>query len=376
MHKYLTIIAASLVLAGCSAKEKKETRATPVGVESVRLHNGELPLRYSANLQPYEQVDLSFRGSGYVDRILQVRGADGRMRAIQDGDRTTRGQVLASLRSTDYYARLQETQAGLADARARLQRAELDFGRSSRLFESQSITKTDFDAAKAAYESGRASMEAARERVNQAGVNLSDTRVVSPLAGTVLKRSITAGTLASPGVPAFTVADTSAMKAIFGVPDVVIARMKPGERLEISTEAFPNEKFEGRITRIGAAADSRSRIFEVEITVPNPGERLRIGMIASLVVSEKKISEPVAVIPISAIVSSQTTGKYSVYVVEQSGNILTARRRDVDLGESFGNDVAVLSGLRAGENIVTVGANLITDGEAIQVVSTAAQLAR
>jgi multidrug efflux system membrane fusion protein len=265
-------------------------------------------------------------------------------------------------------ARLQEAQAGLADARARMAKADLDFGRATRLFETQSLTKPDYDAARAAFESNTANVKAAQERIQQAEVTLRDTRLVAPINGVVLKRNITAGTLASPGVPAFTLADISAMKAVFGVPDVVVTHMRTGGQLQIYTEAFPGEQFNGTITRLSAAADPRSRIFEVEVTVPNPKERLRIGMVATLQIDEPKAA-PVAAIPLSAIVTSPVKGKYAVYTVDSDNGQQIVRRRQVELGQTFGNDVAVLSGVKTGESIVIIGANLLNEGDAIQPVA-------
>jgi RND family efflux transporter MFP subunit len=369
MKSIITIIVSvcTLALSACSKNVKAEQRAIPVTVGTVEMHDGRVSLKYSASLQPYDQVDLAFRAGGYVDHVLQMKGADGRLRSIQDGDHSSRGLVLASLRANDYMARLQEAQAGLADARARMSRADLDYGRASRLFEAQSLTKPDYDAAKASFDSNAANVKAAQERISQAEVTLRDTRLISPMNGIIVKRNITAGTLASPGVPAFTVADISAMKAVFGVPDIVVARMRTGGHLQISTEAFPGEQFDGRITRVSAAADPRSRIFEVEVTVPNPKERLRIGMIASLEIDEHK-AEPVAVVPLSAIVTAGVPGKYAVYTVETRKDRQFVSRRQVELGETYGNDVAIASGVKSGDSVVLVGANLLNDGDAIEPV--------
>jgi multidrug efflux system membrane fusion protein len=378
MTRNLSILAvsAALILTGCNKTEKIEHRATPVGVQTVRLNDGVSSARYSASVQPYEQVDLSFRVSGYVDQVRYIKGADGNSRLIQDGDHVSKGAMLAKVRAIDYATRVEQARASLAEAQARLAHAEQDYGRATRLFAAQSLTKPDLDAAKANYDSAAAGRDAAAERLNEARISLNDTQLTSPINGVILKRNITSGTLASPGQPAFVVADTSSIKVVFGVPDIVVARMRPGQTLQVSTEAFPGQQFNGKITRISAAADSRSRVYEVDITIPNPKERLKIGMIASLLITDDKPVESFPVVPLGAVVTSEEKGKYSVFVVAGKDTQSVAQRREVTLGNSFGNDVAILSGLTLGEKVITVGANLLTDGEPVQVDSTAAMLVR
>ena len=363
---------AVIALAGCGESKAPEPRPTPVGAEQVRMHDGTLPMRYSANIQPRDQVDVSFRVSGYVEHVLQVRGADGRMRAIQDGDHVTRGTVLARLRNTDYRARAEGAKASLAEAEASLAKAQLDFERAARLYQAESLIKPDYDSARANLDMSRARVDAARERLEEAHITYRDSVLVAPLTGLVLRRNITAGTLASPGAPAFSIADTSSVKAVFGVPDIAIAGLKAGQALEVSADALPGEPLRGQITRIAAAADSSSRVFDVEVTLPNKDERLKSGMVASLKVVEQA-SAAVPVVPLSAVVGSKPAGAYAVFVVEDAGGKQTARQRTIEIGEAFGNRIAIQSGLKAGERIVTVGADLLRDGERIQIVSSTAK---
>jgi multidrug efflux system membrane fusion protein len=372
----LIVTSAALLLTGCHKTKTAEHHATPVGVQLVALHDGVSSTRYSTTMQPYEQVDLSFRVSGYIDQVRSVRSADGNSRLIQDGDHVSRGALLARVRDVDYGTRVEQARASLAEAQAHLAHADQDFGRANRLFDSQSLTKPELEGAKANYDAAVAGRDAAAERLKEARVSYSDTQLISPIDGLVVKRNVTMGTLAAPGQPAFVIADTRSVKVVFGVPDLVVAHMKPGQTLQVSTEAFPGEQFTGKITRISASADPRSRVFEVDVTVPNPNERLKIGMIATLVISDDKPAQQLPVVPLSSIVALEQHGKYSVFVIDDQAKNPTAQRREVQLGSAFGNDVAVLHGLNVGEKVITVGANLLTDGEAVQVDSTAAMLVR
>jgi multidrug efflux system membrane fusion protein len=413
-------------LMGCREKSSA-AEATPVTVkvETVEMNEASNGVRYSANIEPMKQVELAFKVSGYVDRILQVRGVDGRIRDVQAGDIVTQGTVLASVRQGEYtvkvsqaksqasearsslessraqYAEAQSAvatgKAQLAEADAAFEKARLDFERAKNLFSSESYTKKDYDAAKSQFEAAEARSAVARSqvamyeakeraagaqievlrarvsnseaRITEAVIPLHDTALRAPMNGVVLQRSIETGVLVSPGKTGFVIADLDTVKAVFGVPDLTVGKLKLGSNLTVSSESLPGTEFHGRITSISPAADPKSRVFEVEVSIPNPRQALKSGMIASLEVAAVKPRGPVIVVPISAIVRARDSGnQYSVFVVEEKGGKSTARSRVVKLGEALGNTIAVLEGVSAGERVITSGATQTIDGQAVQVI--------
>ncbi len=177
------------------------------------------------------------------------------------------------------------------------------------------------------------------------------------------------GTLVSPGTVGFTVGDLTAVKAVFGVADLAVGKLKLGDSLAVVTEAFPGEEFRGHITAISPSADPSSRVFAVEVTIPNPQNRLKSGMIASLQVGDTGPTTQVAAVPLTAIVRAKDpANSYAVFVVEEQGGKQVARQRNVALGETIGNSVAITSGVKVGERVITTGAPLVADGEAVQVI--------
>src|SRR4029450_6669972 len=149
--------------------------------------------RYSATIIPRTEVELAFKVGGYVVALQQVRGVDGKMRDLQEGDRLSIGAVLARVRPTDYQVKVKEAQsqaseaksgvdvskaqyqeavsgiasskAQLSEAEAAYEKAKLDFDRAKNLFASQSMTKANYDAAKAQLDMTTAKVEAARSQV-------------------------------------------------------------------------------------------------------------------------------------------------------------------------------------------------------------------
>jgi RND family efflux transporter MFP subunit len=360
----------AITITGCNKERAANERPTPVEVKRVEAFAGNDEKRFSAVIQPYEQVELSFRVGGYVQSIAQTRGIEGRSRSIQDGDRVPTGAILARLHASDYRARVEQARAALAESQSLLAKAEQDRTRAERLFDSQSLTKPDFDAAKANFESTQARVESAQARLTEANTSAVDTVLRAPFAATVLKRNITQGTLASPGMPAFVLADTSIVKAIFGVPDKLIPRMQIGSTLSLRADAFLNSELKGRVSRVSASADAKSRVFEVEVSIPNPKDELKVGMITTLVVDDVVPEAGAPVVPIAALVSStKRPGNYAIYTAAQENGRTVARLVEVELGRTLGNVIVLTSGPKIGDPIVTNGAGLLRDGEPIEMIT-------
>jgi multidrug efflux system membrane fusion protein len=163
-------------------------------------------------------------------------------------------------------------------------------------------------------------------------------------------------------------ADLHLVKAVFGVPDVAIKNVELGGTQTLTTESVPGE-FEGRITAISPAADPKSRVFSVEVTIPNPYNVLRAGMVATLKTGGSELAAPVAVIPLSAVVRSiRDPGKFAAFVVVDQEGKSVARSRDIQVGETYGNLISVTQGLSEGEQVISVGATLVKEGEQVQVM--------
>jgi RND family efflux transporter MFP subunit len=349
-------IVAVLGTAACGGA-KPDAPPLPVTVMQVSGSGAGGGLRYSAGIVPDVQVDVAFRVGGYVEEVLQVRGADGRMRNVQDGDFVRRGTVLARLRLREYRdAQLQ--------AEASLRQAQADFGRVSQLFENRSASRADYDAAYARF-------QATQAQVDQATQSLADCSLRAPMDGFVMRRSVEVGALAAVGAPAFSIGDVRSVKVVFGVPDVLVGSMRLGAPQNVTIEAVPGQVFHGRFTRVAPSADPSSRVFEVEVTIPNADGHLRSGMIASLEVAGAAAARPspTMFVPLNAVVRppGEVTG-YAVYVVaERAGRTLASLRR-VSLGDINGNMIGVTGGLGGGDRVIVRGATLAVDSQAVRIV--------
>jgi RND family efflux transporter MFP subunit len=323
-------------------------------------------LRYSASIIPYAQVDLAFRTSGYVTGVKQVRGADGRIRDVGTGDYVQKGTVVAHVRLEDTQNEVAQGQAQLSQAMAQHAQADQDFARAKALFSIQSLTKPDYDQSQQRFDSTLAAVDNAKAALRQAELTLGDSDLKAPFSGYLLNRNIDLGSLVSPSSAAFTIADINSVKATFGVPDYALSRVRLGEQLSIALQDDVTP-FVGHVTSISPSADTRNRVFTVEVTVANHGVRLKPGMIASLSLGESSRSSAPSV-PLSAIVPYPSEpGRFAVIVAQERAGKWTASLREVKLGATYESSIAVV-GAQPGDKVVAVGAQLLKDGEPIEVI--------
>jgi RND family efflux transporter MFP subunit len=368
----IAIFSLMFVMAGCGGNKPIQQPPQGVHAEAIQAQASASSdgLRFSAVVAPDSEVPLSFRIPGYVVALKQVRGEDGRMRDIAEGDRVTRGAVLVRIRSSEYEDKVRQASSETAAAEAVALKAKLDFDRANHLYDSESITKPDFDSARAQYDSSQQQVKSARALTSEAEISLRDTSLIAPFDGDIVKKAVEMGALVGPGLPvAFAMAKTDTVKIVVGVPDTVLHSVRLGQPVEVGIDAFPTRTFHARITRMSSAADAVTRNFEVEISIPNRDHLLKVGMIGSLQLENADGGSRASAlrVPLSAVVEAND-GKYGVFVVSGSSAGEIARLRRIDIGAVSGTEISVVNGLQAGDRIITTGANLLKDGQRVEVL--------
>jgi RND family efflux transporter MFP subunit len=373
---------------GVKANAEDAKPPTPVHAVPVRLFTPQSGERYSASLIPARQLTLSFRVAGFVESI---GGGNEQSRRLEAGDLIQQGTTLAVLRAKDYdlqilqaKGQLESAKRNIEVARAHLTEADAAFAkadavwkRASSLFDSRAVTAPDWEAAKAQRDISFAQINGARSQIDVATAQEStaaaalssaelakaDTVLIAPYTARLLQRSVEVGSLVSPGQTAFILADTETVKVVFGVPDSSVRGLKQSDRVPLSVEAVPGQ-FSGTVTSIAAAADPATRLFLIEASVPNPKGTLRPGMIATVYLRASGAVQPIAVVPLSAIVRSKAeSGGFSLMVVRMN----RARSQAVTLSTTYGDLIAV-AGVQPGELVISSGASLLAEGERVDVI--------
>jgi RND family efflux transporter MFP subunit len=294
------------------------------------------------------------------------------------GQRVSRGQLLASLTQTPTAAEAAQIQAATTqiqiersridgerrrlaqleiEARARLEKATQDLARSQRLYEKKAYSAKALESDQLARDVAAAQLEAIREQVEalrSAPPALQPPgtayEVHAPISGTVVNVNKATGEQVAPGEAILEIValDTVWVEAPVFERDLGILT-KQGHAVFL-TAAYPDREFQGRLINIGKVIDEQSRAATVIFEVPNPSEELSIGMQANVRLDAGS-PEQVLLIPKEAVLDNE--GKKIVYVLISGEEF---ERRDVTLGDEYGDKVAILSGVEAGERVVTQGA--------------------
>jgi RND family efflux transporter MFP subunit len=343
-----SVVAVAVLLGACGAEREEETAdAQPATVRAVPVASVAVTAQTRAVgvLAPRDEIRLGFKVGGVVDSVH-----------VEPGDIVRKGQVLAELKRAEVDAAVSQAAEGVEKARRDLERA-----RQLRIDEV--ATEEQVQDLTTAYNVARSNVEAAR-------FNARFARIEAPTDGIVFERMVKGGELVQPGQPVIVLGSTASGWVVrVGLADRDVVRMEPGAPAQVTFDAFPGRAFEGRVTRIGAAADRMTGTFEVEIEVQPQGARFARGLVAKVALPLARlpgVASSATVVPITALVEADGQ-RATVYVLDREKNV--ARRKDVTLGPLLGEQVIVTAGLVTGEPVITDGAAWLTDGRSVRVVT-------
>jgi membrane fusion protein (multidrug efflux system) len=274
------------------------------------------------------------------------------------------GEVIAVINHDIYLAQLAECQAALEAGKVALADAEREKKRMVALYEGGSATEQNKDKAVTAADLAAAQLKQAQAALDMAKVTLDKATIKSPINGVVAQKYVDQGNMAGPSTPLVRIVQIDTLKVTGGVSERYLPQLVSGKTpVNIKTDAYPQDEFEGMVYKVGVAVDPVTRTGEVEIRVPNQDRRLNPGMFArmTIVLSQKEC----VVVPDSALIR-EYDNEY-VFVVDGG----KALRRRLKLGLSQGQYHEVLDGLSAGDMVITHGQTLLKDGQMVEVVQEA-----
>jgi len=294
-----------------------------------------------------ESVEVTAKNSNIVTAIH-----------FGDGQIVKRGALLVELDGAVVRADLAVAQAALTDSQSQ-------FDRSRELLAKQLVSKSQYEQLEAAMKADEARLAAARAR-------LEDTVIRAPFGGRVGLRRISVGSLVSPGTVITTLDDTSTIKLDFRIPENLLAGLRPGLALKATSPAFPAKIFQGTIASVDSRVDEATRSIIVRANLPNPEGALKPGMF--LTVRLEQDQRDAVIIPEEALVPE--ADKQFVFVID--GDVAT--KREVKIGRRTPGSVEIVTGIAAGERVVTEGTQSVRNGgrvrDASQAVASATEPAR
>jgi RND family efflux transporter MFP subunit len=386
---YFLIIGA-LFLCSCSSKKSNPesigAAPVPVLVAKVRLVRQPATIAMSGSVEsPSEPANLAFLVSGKVIRVNP-----------REGEFVKKGDVLAVIDPTDYQlaldASVAQTSAAraisakaqaparpeqLEQARVAFMRAEDEYRRMKMLYESKSLAPNDFKKFEAAWLGSKeqydlakvgaqkedkaqalAGLEQAAAAERMARKRLADTTLYSSIDGYIARRTIEPGETAGPGRPVFSLVSLNPVEVRVGVPESDIRLVRTGQTATIRVPALPDMQFSGTVRVVSVSADPSTRTYMARITVPNPKQLLRVGMIAEAQIRGDQEVD-LMTLPGDSIVRDPQ-GATMVYVYFPDQKRVYAKR--VEAGGVYGKDIQIKSGLAGDELIVTGGQRMLREG--------------
>jgi RND family efflux transporter MFP subunit len=288
------------------------------------------------------EARLSFKTGGIIDKIY-----------VQEGQKVTKGQVLATLNLT-------EINAQVSQARQSFDKTERDLQRIKNLYADTAATLEQLQNVTTAH-------EVARQSLNIAQFNQNYSQLRSPATGTVLKKLMNEGELAGPGTPVVYVAATGQQNWVVrvGVSDKDWAKLNIGDKAKINLDAYPDDTFEGTVTELAQAADPVNKLYEIEIQVKPGTRRFAPGLFAKAEVIPGQ-SRTYFTIPVEAIVEGN--GKQAfVYTLASGGK--AARKVPVQIAFFDNEKVMISKGLENVKEVITSGSSFLTEDSEVAVMN-------
>ena len=299
----------------------------------------------SGELLAVQNVNVSPRKQGLLEELL-----------VDEGDAVQKGQLLAVMDPGDLEDRVQERQALLRQAEANHRQRRDEFERRGQLYEAGVISADDFNEVQSQMMATQAGVVAARERLEQLGEEQNQQKIRAPFAGTITARYAEPGAFVTPTTTASATAGatsssivelSSGLEVAARVPESDIGRIVVGQPASIRVDAFPDERFDARVSEIAPRAVKQDNVtsFEVKLELIDPPKKLLIGMTADINFQTGR-SKPRTLVPTVAIVTED--GQPGVLLVDPQQKPVF---QSVELGNSSGDQTAILKGLDAGTRV-------------------------
>ena len=332
---FKSLLIAAVAMAGVSCKEKKavqeQTETIPsVAVETVSSRDVIQQTVFTGTVESDVVNNIAPQQPRRISRIL-----------VDVGDRVKAGQLLVEL-----------DRSSLVQAKAQMDNALIEYERTNELYEFGGASKSEWDARRLQYDVAKSTYDNL----------LENTTLVSPVAGIVSARNYDNGDMAGSS-PILVVEQIRPVKIMINVSESLFPKVKRGMKIYVTFDAYGDEQFTGKVTRIYPTVDNSTRTFQVEVSLPNSDERIRPGMFARVTLPYDVAKH--VVIPDRAILKLMGSGDRYVYIYNPTDG--TVRYSKVELGRRMDAEYEVLSGVENGDKVVVIGQNALSNGAKVEL---------
>lgn len=340
------------ILTGCGKSEQPEEKALLVKTHVIGIGDDIIDGTYTGIVRGRYETNLSFQVGG---KILN--------RNVQLGDMVSAGQVLMSIDARDVAEKSNQGDAQVLAAKAQLDLAQANLTRYKQLYAQDAVSASVLDQYQTAYDAALGQYNQAIAGAVQGHNALEYTNLTAPMSGVISALNAEAGQVVAAGQPVISLVQTGEMEVEINVPENHLPDVALGKQVEVTFWALKNVRVDGTIREVAPMADSLSRTYKVRVSIHNPPKGMNLGMTASVKVSEAQTSAVGAMMPLTAIY--QTSTDAHVWVVDKDNNTVHLKKISF---EDIGNNAVRVSGLSAGDIVVTAGVHKLYEGQKIRLM--------
>lgn len=353
--------AAISMLTSCGLNMPKETKSS---FETMTINKSDIetPIKYSAKMKGLTDVTVTPQVSGQLMNIC-----------VTEGQQVRKGQTLFIIDQRNAQLELEASQANLAAAIAQENSAKLEYQSNKNLFDKKIVSRYMLDDSENSYKQAQAGVAQARAAVNRAKVNLGFCTITASVSGVIGEIPVRTGDQVSPATQLTLLSGNSTMNAEFALPEAIIEEIVKADITDADREKYLKELPEvsfimkngteyphkGRITTVTGVVNAATGSLTCKASFPNPEGHLYSGIQGTVLLPWA--SKDVIVVPQHAVVRLQD--KTLVYKVKDDNTATAVNVTIEDIGN--GKDFIILSGLNVGDKIVTVGANNVNEGQQV-----------
>ncbi len=334
--KYITLLAVITVL--CSCSKKQQPAEQPIKVKTVTAAGGEAgSLYYSGSVEAEQSINLSFLTIGTAAQIN-----------VREGDKVTKGQLLAKLDCTSNNNALQIAQA-------KAQQAQDAFNRFEPMYKNGNLPEIKMVEIRTLKTQAELAVKLAQKSVG-------DCSVIAPAAGMISYRDLEAGDNVIPGKAVLKMVTLGSVYATFSAPEKEIGKIYKGQSAAVKITSQESEELKGTVTDVGVSADPLARTYTVRVKINKPSSSVLPGMLCNIYLASKDAQGADFIIPASALKMDSDGGEYVFVVDAQTKRVF---KQAVTTGEFVSGGVRT-QGLKEGQVIVTEGAQKLEENTLVE----------
>src|SRR6056297_342908 len=352
---FTLILALGLTLAGCGSDKKQAattSEAVKVTVADVDTGDSSTILAGSGQIQAVNSATLSTRMMGHVESL-----------PVKIGQKVNKGDLLISINNVDLRAKKAQVEASITEATVAFNNAKKDYERFQNLFNENSASQKELDDMTARYEMAKARLEAANQMKNEVNSQFAYANIRAPFSGVVTNTYIDEGDMANPGVPLVSVESPGGFEVVAKVAENNISSIEVGTKAQILVKTF-DTIITGKVSELSASAQNTGGQYLMKVLLDKTEAKILSGMYAAVRLEAENESngKTVVTVPSKALVhKGQLTGVYTL------GQDNVALLRWLRLGDSYGDEVEVLSGLSKGDQYIVSAEGKLYNGVKVSI---------